>query len=127
MKGGLSSLRWRPGLRRTAAPAITLTRQQCTWLLATAALSLAPHLTWLPTWIMGFGFVLLGWRALLLWRGSAPPPRLVLLALVIAAAVGVWFLRQRAIENTRDAVPPAEGQPAPAPAAPESRSLTPEH
>ena len=89
MKGGLSSLRWRPGLRRTAAPAITLTRQQCTWLLATAALSLAPHLTWLPTWIMGFGFVLLGWRALLLWRGSAPPPRLVLLALVIAAAIGV--------------------------------------
>ena len=66
-------------------------------------------------------------------KSSAPGPSrtpllilIFLVLLVIAAAVGTLFLRQRATENTGGAVPPAEGQPAAA-AAPESRSLTPEH
>lgn len=85
----MRGLSW-PVRQRRATPSVTtLTRQQCAWLLAAAALSLAPHMSWLPAWIMGFGFALLGWRSLLLWRGSAPPPRLVLLALAIAAAIGV--------------------------------------
>lgn len=85
----MRGLSW-PVRQRRATPSVTtLTRQQCAWLLAAAALSLAPHVSWLPAWIMGFGFALLGWRSLLLWRGSAPPPRLVLLALAIAAAIGV--------------------------------------
>lgn len=85
----MRGLSW-PVRQRRATPSVTtLTRQQCAWLLAAAALSLAPHVSWLPAWIMGFGCALLGWRSLLLWRGSAPPPRLVLLALAIAAAIGV--------------------------------------
>ncbi|AMO35646.1 transglutaminase TgpA family protein [Thauera humireducens] len=85
----MRGLSW-PVRQRRATPSVTtLTRQQCAWLLAAAALSLAPHVSWLPAWIMGFGFALLGWRSLLLWRGSAPPPRLVLLALAIAAAISV--------------------------------------
>lgn len=85
----MRGLSW-PVRQRRATPSVTtLTRQQCAWLLAAAALSLAPHVSWLPAWIMGFGCALLGWRSLLLWSGSAPPPRLVLLALAIAAAIGV--------------------------------------
>lgn len=78
-------------LRRTRAapPAPTLRRDQGAWLLAAAALAIAPHAVWLPGWIAALGLGLLAWRALLLWRGSRPPPGALLLALALAVAAGV--------------------------------------
>ncbi|HRP22659.1 DUF3488 and transglutaminase-like domain-containing protein [Thauera sp.] len=74
---------------RPAAASAALDRRQGAWLLAAAALTLAPHGLWLPAWIAVLGAALLGWRAVLLWRGHRPPPHLVLLVLAIAAGVGV--------------------------------------
>ena len=69
-----------------AAP---LDRRQGTWLLAAAALTVAPHGLWLPGWIHALCLLLLAWRGVLLWQGTRPPPTLLLLALSAAAAAGV--------------------------------------
>jgi transglutaminase-like putative cysteine protease len=66
-----------------------LDRRQGSWLLAAAALTVAPHGIWLPAWIHALCLLLLAWRGVLLWQGSRPPPALLLLALAAAAAAGV--------------------------------------
>lgn len=77
-------------LRRSGAPpAPALRRDQGVWLLAAAALAIAPHAAWLPGWVAALGLGLLAWRALLLWRGRRPPPGALLVALALAAAAGV--------------------------------------
>ena len=74
---------------RAAPPAPTLRRNQGAWLLGAAAMAIAPHAAWLPPWITALGLTLLAWRALLLWRGSRPPPGALLLALALAVTAGV--------------------------------------
>lgn len=60
------------------------------WLLAAAAITLAPHaVLHLPAWISALGFGLLGWRGLLLWRGNAPARGWLLLLLAVAMGVAV--------------------------------------
>lgn len=87
------SLPWRKGRQQAGndnerlLPA--LDRRQGTWLLAAAALTAAPHAMWLPGWISALCMLLLAWRGLLLWRGSRPPHRLLLLCITLAVAVGV--------------------------------------
>lgn len=76
-------------LPRPAKTSAALDRRQGAWLLTAAALTLVPHGLWLPAWIAALSAALLGWRALLLWRGRRPPPQLVLLVLALAAGVGV--------------------------------------
>lgn len=81
--------------RRTSAAAPSarpapLTRDQGLWLIGAAAVTLAPHTPWLPGWLSALCCVLLGGRALLLWRGSRPPPGLILVAI---AAVGSYGIR----------------------------------
>ena len=66
-----------------------LDRRQGLWLLGAAALTLAPHASWLPGWMSGLCAALLAWRGLLLWRGSQAPPRLILMLLTLAAGIGV--------------------------------------
>ncbi|MHB1372556.1 MAG: transglutaminase TgpA family protein [Thauera sp.] len=78
-----------PRPARLTAPPAALQRQQGVWLLAAAAITLAPHGLWLPIWIYALCGLLLTWRGVLLWRGSRPPPHLLLLALSVAAGVGV--------------------------------------
>lgn len=75
-----------PSAVNRAAP---LDRRQGGWLLAAAALAIAPHGIWLPAWIHALCLLLLAWRGVLLWQGSRPPPALLLLALAAAAAAGV--------------------------------------
>lgn len=77
------------GASRAHEPAPALDRRQGLWLLAAAALTAAPHAMWLPPWISALCALLLAWRGLLLWRGSLPPPRLLLFGITIAAALGV--------------------------------------
>ena len=77
------------GGTRTGPPAPALRRDQGAWLLAAAAMAIAPHAGWLPGWIGALGLGLLGWRALLLWRGRRPPPGTLLFALALAVAAGV--------------------------------------
>ena len=74
---------------RVTPPAPTLRRNQGAWLLGAAAMAIAPHSVWLPAWITALGLALLAWRALLLWRGSQPPPGVLLFALALAVAAGV--------------------------------------
>ena len=71
------------------APPAALQRSQATWLLATAAITLAPHGLWLPVWIYALCALLLTWRGVLLWQGGRSPPHLLLLALSVAAGIGV--------------------------------------
>jgi len=75
--------------RQAALDTAALDRRQGIWLLGAAALTLAPHANWLPVWISSLCAVLFAWRGVLLWRGSQPPPWIVLLFLTIAAAVGI--------------------------------------
>ena len=80
----------RPAHAITAvARATPLDRRQGTWLLAVAALTVAPHGLWLPGWIHALCLLLLAWRGALLWQGTRPPPALLLLALSAAAAARV--------------------------------------
>ena len=83
------ALRKRPAAHRQPPAAITLDRRQGLWLTAAAALTVAPHASWLPAWVTALCATLLAWRGLLLWQGSRPPPRLILLLLTVAAAAGV--------------------------------------
>ncbi len=87
----IALLRSNHKLRRTstALQEPTLRRGQGAWLLAAAAMAIAPHAIWLPGWVAALGLGLLAWRALLLWRGSRPPPGALLFALALAVAAGV--------------------------------------
>lgn len=81
-----------PRARRTAAvPPPALDRDQGLWLLGAAALTLLPHLAWLPVWTSVLCGALLAWRALLLFEQRRPPWSSAVLVLGIAAAAGVRY------------------------------------
>ena len=61
------------------------------WLLAAMAFVVAPHLTRMPYWVGVFFGVVLAWRAWISWAAVHFPPRLVILALTIAATFGTYF------------------------------------
>ncbi|MFT3758761.1 transglutaminase TgpA family protein [Thauera sp.] len=82
-------LKQRAAARRSASSGSALDRRQGTWLLGAAALTMAPHASWLPLWITGLCAMLLAWRGLLLWHGRQAPSQWLLLPLTVAAAVGV--------------------------------------
>ena len=85
----LDRLRAHSGKRQKPSAEVLLGRRQGSWLLGTALLTLAPHVSWLPPWIIALCAALLSWRGLLLWRGKQAPPHLLLLLLTVAAAAGV--------------------------------------
>lgn len=61
------------------------------FLLGVLAFILAPHVSRLPLWCTGCAALALVWRAVLAWR-QGPLPGRVLLALLLAAAVGLTLL-----------------------------------
>lgn len=69
----------------------SLRRDQGSWLLGAAALTLAPHVDTLPTWVAVLAFGLLGWRASLLWRGRMATSKWLVLMLALAAGIAVRF------------------------------------
>jgi hypothetical protein len=71
----------------------SLRRDQVGWLLAGAALTLAPHAGHLPPAISALCALLLVWRGLISQRGSRLPPR-TLLAVLAAGIVGAVLLEQ---------------------------------
>lgn len=72
---------------------MNLRPDQTGWLLATGAVTLAPHLEHLPPQIAALAALLVGWRTFLAVGGRALPPRFILvgLAAAIVAAVLVEF------------------------------------
>jgi transglutaminase-like putative cysteine protease len=76
---------------RAGRPVPALSRDQGVWLLGSAALTLLPHAARLPLWVSALCGLLLGWRALLMLQQRRPPWRLAILALGLAAALGVRF------------------------------------
>ncbi len=66
-------------------------RSPAAWLLATAAVTLAPHALHLPLWMSGLCALLLAWRTHLLVRIGAAPSRVLILALALAVAIGVRY------------------------------------
>ncbi|MDR2924985.1 MAG: DUF3488 and transglutaminase-like domain-containing protein [Azoarcus sp.] len=87
---GLSARRRVPS-KRAKPIELSLQRNQGIWLLAAAALTLLPHLTKMPVWVIAYCAALLVWRGWLLWHGKAAPSRWVLVPLVLAVALGVRF------------------------------------
>jgi transglutaminase-like putative cysteine protease len=61
------------------------------WLLASMLFVVAPHLLRLPYWVGIFFVVVVGWRAWISWSAIRFPPRLVVAAITIAAAVGTFL------------------------------------
>jgi len=59
------------------------------WLLATALVTLAPHAPYAPAWLAALVGLLLLWRGWLWHRNAPPPPRWLLVALVIAGSAGI--------------------------------------
>lgn len=59
------------------------------WLIATAAITLAPHAAHLPAWISALCALLLAWRGLALNRALLEPASWLLLVLAIAAGFAV--------------------------------------
>ena len=72
----------------------SLRPDQVGWLLAGAALTLAPHAGHLPPAIGALCALLLVWRGLISHRGSRLPPR-TLLAVLAAGIVGAVLRAQR--------------------------------
>ena len=73
-----------------------LRRDQAGWLLASSALSLAPHASHLPAAIGALCALLLAWRGMLVQRGGRLPPR-ALLALLTAGMAALVVLEFRHI------------------------------
>ena len=61
------------------------------WLLASMLFVVAPHLLRLPYWVGIFFIVVVGWRAWISWSAIRFPPRLVVAAITVAAAVGTFL------------------------------------
>ena len=59
------------------------------WLIATVAVTLAPHALHLPAWILALCALLLGARAWLAWNEQRPPHAALTATLAIAAGIGV--------------------------------------
>ncbi len=81
--------------RRMAAPPLAtrwarLPREarDTLFLLGVIAWTVLPHTSHLPLWCSALTAVVLAWRALIAWRGSALPGRWALVAVLLVAAVG---------------------------------------
>jgi transglutaminase-like putative cysteine protease len=61
------------------------------FLLATIAAVVLPHAGHLPTWASAITALMLGWRAMLAWRGHPLPGRWVLVAVLLLSAALTWL------------------------------------
>ena len=61
------------------------------WLLVAMAFVVAPHLARLPQWVTIFFGVVIAWRAWIAWSALRAPPRYVMWAITLAAAVGTFL------------------------------------
>ena len=75
--------------KRPSSP--LLARAQVLWLLACAALTLAPDVEHAPLWLTAAVGVALAWRAAIWWRSAELPPRWLLTFLVAAGSMGVFL------------------------------------
>ncbi len=73
------------------AEAPMLAAAQSWWLLALAAVALAPLATHLPAWLTGKTLAALTWRGWLAWRQRPLPSRWLLTLLVLAGSAGVGY------------------------------------
>ena len=64
-------------------------RARAWWLTASVAVTLAPHVTTLPTWLSGFAALMLLWLGWIVLHGLRLPSRWLLLLAVGAAVAGV--------------------------------------
>ena len=62
-----------------------------TWLLASMAFVVAPHLARLPHWVSIFFGVVVAWRAWIAWSALRLPPRYVMWLITAAATTGTLF------------------------------------
>ena len=65
------------------------------WLLAAMVFVVAPHLMRLPSWVGIFFGVVVAWRAWIAWAALRLPPRMLVLLITAAAAVGTFLQYQR--------------------------------
>ena len=86
----------------------SLRRDQVGWLLAGAALTLAPHAGHLPPAISALCALLLVWRGLIAQRGSRLPPRMLLAVLAVAATIA---LHKPLVAGTQTAIVVGTGEP----------------
>ena len=68
---------------------VPLTPPQTRWLLATAVAAVLPLVPHVPPWLTGASLLILGWRALLVWRQQPLPSRWLLIPLAFAGCGGV--------------------------------------
>src|SRR5215207_8755524 len=61
------------------------------WLAISLALVAAPHAERLPWWLSGLAATLIVWRSYIARARGNLPPRVVLIAIVVAASAGVYF------------------------------------
>jgi transglutaminase-like putative cysteine protease len=61
------------------------------WLMAAMIFVVAPHMLRLPSWVGVFFLVIVGWRAWISWAALRIPPRLLVAAITVAAAVGTYL------------------------------------
>ncbi|XHS77758.1 transglutaminaseTgpA domain-containing protein [Burkholderiaceae bacterium UC74_6] len=78
--------------------ALTRETRDTFFLLATIAAVVLPHGSRLPLWVQGFCALMLGWRAMLAWRGLHLPGRWLLALVTVAAGAGV-LLTYRSLLN----------------------------
>ena len=76
---------------KTASYSPHLDVRNVMWLLGAMLIVVAPHMLRLPYWVGIFFVVVVGWRAWISWFAMHFPPRLVVTAVTIAAAVGTWL------------------------------------
>jgi transglutaminase-like putative cysteine protease len=88
---GISFRAYPEGAKRPKPVNASLRRDQGAWLLAAAALTLAPHLPRLPAWGVALCLTLLFWRSWCFWHGKAAPSPWVLVPFVLVTAVGIRF------------------------------------
>ena len=65
------------------------------WLLAAMVFVVAPHLTRLPSWVGIFFGVVVAWRAWIAWAALRLPPRMLVLLITAAAAIGTFLQYSR--------------------------------
>ncbi|HEY1090631.1 MAG TPA: DUF3488 and transglutaminase-like domain-containing protein [Burkholderiaceae bacterium] len=76
--------------------ALTREGRDTLFLLATITATLAPHAGHLPLWCSALTALVLVWRGVLAWR-QQPLPSRWLLALILAAAIGLTLLTHRSL------------------------------
>ncbi len=59
------------------------------WMLATAAITLLPHLFFAPPWLGALATVVLGWHGIRLWQQLGPPHRWLVIALATFSGAAI--------------------------------------